>query len=166
MEKKETRGMRQKWLARWDIWCKLCEEFLDPLKEEVEEEAGILGEGSGEFDNDQGVGEDSLDEDSRPKLRSDRGEEWEEIATANIDLPSRWDKRVVLTPGAEEPRELEKNLREQQATGALDDLRDHLITTYALQQQAQTVSGAERRERVRERQKRKHLAVKVAAAEY
>ena len=174
MKNKDTQNSRARWLIRWELWQRLHKHFLDLIKEEAEEEVEICSGCHGEYqegedeEHNSGVDGDTSDDGGgdvgRKRKRAgggknrtedgrrvkDRGEGWKEVEMANVDLPSRWGFVLSQTDAVKRCREVEQGLRQRQAGEALDDLRDCLITTYALHQQVDNISGVDKRAQARD----------------
>lgn len=111
---------------------------------------------------------------SRKRKRSDteqkpgvaRSETWLEVDAVKFDLPSSLQRSIHTHSALASAVAVEFELRKDQASRALDELRAHLVTSYAFHLDRKKAKGYQGKTRSDWRIKRKRLAINHAASTY
>ena len=176
-------------MARHQTWCALHEQYVQPAIHEAMKDSDAVNCPSIEINHRGARVELDLDTvwddaGARPHLakrkatslardRSDtvasqplRSPAWHRVKAMAVNLPSNYALAITTHSALSKATEVEKQLRQGQANDALDDLRAHLITSYAVKQEKRVGSGQIHNTRSNIKIKNHKQAVDAAASRY
>ena len=136
-----------------------------------------------EYNEDEGdVEDDDSDEEDGPSLNSagpssgkrkasteetsTHSAAWRELSSEAVELPSAYHPLIRGTSAVAEAVKLEKEIRQQRADTHLDNLRTHLITSYALVKLKKLATGQKGKVRSNAAVRRKYKAIWASVRSY